>query len=230
MSGHPVAVVTGASRGIGRAIAKRLAERYDIVALARTTDALVALAEEIKSGGGKCTPVTVDLADSAAVETALRRVEADVLVNNAAVITLKPFLEMAPAEWRAMMDVNLTGIYTVTRALLPGMIARKRGFIVMIGSLAGRNTFAGGTGYTATKHGVIGFAESLMLEVREHNVRVATMMPGSVDTQAMRHGGGDASWMLTVDQVAEAVWFAVTQPENALISRIEMRPAIAKKR
>ena len=224
MSARPTAVVTGASRGIGRATALRLAERYDIVAVARTTEALATLAAEIERGGGKCRPVTADLADSAAVEKALAGVEADVLVNNAGIITLKPFLEIAPAEWRQMMDVNLTAIYTATRAVLPGMIARRRGFIVMIGSLAGRNTFAGGTGYTATKHGVIGFAESLMLEVREHNVRVATIMPGSVDTKGLE-GAGDRSWMLATKDVAEAVWFAVTQPENALISRIEMRPA-----
>ena len=230
MTVRPVAVVTGASRGIGRAAALRLAGRYDIVALARTAKALGTLAQEVARAGGKCTPITVDLADSAAVEKALAGVAADVLVNNAGVITIKPFLEITPGEWREMLDVNLTGIYTVTRALLPGMIARRCGFIVMIGSLAGRNTFAGGTGYTATKHGVIGFAESLMLEVREHNVRVATIMPGSVDTGASRHGGGDPSWMLTTAQVADAVWFAVTQPENALISRIEMRPAAPKKK
>ncbi|HUK62351.1 MAG TPA: SDR family NAD(P)-dependent oxidoreductase [Dongiaceae bacterium] len=229
MSSRPRAVVTGASRGIGRAIALRLAERYDIVALARTTEALAELAKEIAGKGGACTPVTVDLADSAAVEKGLARVDADVLVNNAGVITIKPFLEITPGEWREMMDVNLTSIYTATRALLPGMIARRRGFIVLIGSLAGRNTFPGGTGYTATKHGVIGFAESLMLEVREANVRVATIMPGSVDTKGIP-AQGDRSWMLTPAQVADAVWFAVTQPENALISRIELRPAAPKKR
>ena len=229
MSARPIAVVTGASRGIGRAIALRLAERYDIVALARTTEALAELAREIKRSGGVCTPVTVDLADTAAVEKALARVDADVLVNNAGLITIKPFLEITPGEWRQLLDVNLTAIYTATRALLPGMMARRRGFIVMIGSLAGRNTFPGGTGYTATKHGVIGFAESLMLEVRDSNVRVATIMPGSVDTHGLP-GEGDRSWMLTPAQVADAVWFAVTQPENALISRIEMRPAAPKKR
>ncbi|HUO51387.1 MAG TPA: SDR family NAD(P)-dependent oxidoreductase [Gemmatimonadaceae bacterium] len=229
MSARPIAVVTGASRGIGRAIALRLAERYDIVALARTTEALAELAREIKESRGVCTPVTVDLADTAAVEKALARVDADVLVNNAGLITIKPFLEITPGEWRQLLDVNLTAVYTATRALLPGMMARKRGFIVLIGSLAGRNTFPGGTGYTATKHGVIGFAESLMLEVRDHNVRVATIMPGSVDTHGLP-GDGDRSWMLTPEQVADAVWFAVTQPENALISRIEMRPAAPKKR
>lgn len=229
MSARRVAVITGASRGIGRAIAKRLAERYEVIAIARTKPALESLAQEIAAAGGACRALPLDLADHSAVTRAVRGIDADVLVNNAGIITLKPFMELSPAEWQAMMDVNLTALYTLTRALLPGMIARKRGFIVMIGSLAGRNTFAGGTGYTATKHGVIGFAESLMLEVREHNVRVATIMPGSVDTYD-RPGGSEQSWMLSVENVAEAVWFTLTQPDNALISRVEMRPAIAKKR
>jgi len=227
MSARPVAVVTGASRGIGRATALRLAERYEIVAIARTASALTTLAREIAAAGGACRPLPLDLTDHAAVSRALAGVEADVLVNNAGLITIKPFLEIVPAEWDAMLGVNLTALYTVTRALLPGMIARRRGFIVMIGSLAGRNTFVGGTGYTATKHGVIGFAESLMLEVREHNVRVATIMPGSVDTKGTP---GDGDWKLTTKNVAEAVWFTVTQPENALISRVEMRPARPKGR
>jgi 3-hydroxy acid dehydrogenase / malonic semialdehyde reductase len=226
---RPVAVVTGASRGIGRAVALRLAERYDIVALARSTQALDDLAAEIRRGGGKCEVRSADLADDAATVKALDGISADVLVNNAGVVTLKPFMELTPAEWREMIDVNLNALYTVTRALLPGMIARRRGFIVVIGSLAGRNPFAGGTAYTATKHGVIGFAESLMLEVRHANVRVATIMPGSVDTRAL-DAAGDRSWMLSAAEVADAVWFTVTQPENALISRVEMRPAAPPKK
>jgi 3-oxoacyl-[acyl-carrier protein] reductase len=228
VSARPVAVVTGASRGIGRAVALRLAERYDIVALARTKPALESLAKEIAKGGGKCTTVVTDLADEAALVKALAGLQVDLLVNNAGVITLKPFMEMTAAEAQEMLDVNLRALFTATRAVLPGMIKRKRGFIVMVSSLAGRNNFVGGTVYSATKHGVNGFAESLMLEVREHGVRIATIMPGSVDTR-VRDGATDQSWMLTTAQVADAVWYTVTQPENALISRVEMRPAAPKK-
>jgi NADP-dependent 3-hydroxy acid dehydrogenase YdfG len=228
MSARPVAVVTGASRGIGRATALRLAERYDVVALARTKPALESLAKAIVKGGGKCTPVVVDMADDAAIVKALRGIDVDLLVNNAGVITIKPFMEMTAAEAQEMLDVNLRGLITATRAVLPGMIKRKRGFIVMVSSLAGRNSFVGGTVYSATKHGVNGFAESLMLEVRDHGIRIATIMPGSVDTR-LREGASDQSWMLTTEQVAEAVWYAVTQGDNALISRIEMRPAAPKK-
>jgi 3-oxoacyl-[acyl-carrier protein] reductase len=228
MTARPVAVVTGASRGIGRATALRLAERYDVVALARTKPALESLAKAIAKGGGKCTPLVVDMADESAIVKALRGLDVDLLVNNAGVITIKPFMEMTAAEAQEMLDVNLRGLITATRAVLPGMIKRKRGFIVMVSSLAGRNNFVGGTVYSATKHGVNGFAESLMLEVRDHGIRIATIMPGSVDTR-VREGATDQSWMLTTEQVAEAVWYTVTQGDNALISRIEMRPAAPKK-
>jgi 3-oxoacyl-[acyl-carrier protein] reductase len=228
MTTRPVAVVTGASRGIGRATALRLAERYDVVALARTKPALESLAKAIEKAGGKCTPLVVDMADEAAIVKALRGLDVDLLVNNAGVITIKPFMEMTAAEAQEMLDVNLRGLITATRAVLPGMIKRKRGFIVMVSSLAGRNNFVGGTVYSATKHGVNGFAESLMLEVRDHGIRIATIMPGSVDTR-VREGATDQSWMLTTEQVAESVWYTVTQGDNALISRIEMRPAAPKK-
>jgi 3-oxoacyl-[acyl-carrier protein] reductase len=126
-----------------------------------------------------------------------------------------------------MVDVNFNALFYVTRALLPGMVERSSGFIVNIGSLAGRNSFVGGACYAATKHAVVGFSESLMLEVRDANVRVALIMPGSVDTDFSPRRT-DASWKLTAAEVAEAVWYAVTQPARALVSRIEMRPAKTK--
>ncbi len=223
-----IAVVTGASRGIGRAIARRLAERHEIVAVARSEKELQTLAQEIAGEGGHCRPLVLDVTDERAVSKALAGVAADVLVNNAGVGYLVPLLQLTSEQWREMVDLNLNALFYVTRALLPGMVERTSGFIVNIGSLAGRNTFAGGTCYTATKHGVIGFTESLMLEVRESNVRVAVVMPGSVATDF--GDGGDPSWMLHADDVAEAVWYLVTQPARALISRVEMRPAIAKRR
>ncbi|HET7584160.1 MAG TPA: SDR family NAD(P)-dependent oxidoreductase [Gemmatimonadaceae bacterium] len=224
-SGVPTAVVTGASRGIGRAIALRLAPRYHVVAVARTVDALDALAAEITARGGACTPCPLDITDAAAVERALQRVSADVLVNNAGVMVRAPLLDLTPDAWRRMMAVNLDAVYTVTRVLLPGMVERRRGHIVNIGSLAGRNPFVGGTGYTATKYALVGFTESLMLEVRAAGVRVSLVMPGSVDTDLMQRSG-DRSWMLTADDVAAAVAHVLEAPANALVSRVELRPAV----
>jgi NADP-dependent 3-hydroxy acid dehydrogenase YdfG len=227
MSPRPTAVVTGASRGIGRAIAKRLAERYDVVAVARSAAELEALAREIERAGGRCRPLTLDITDAAAVARSLAGVAADVLVNNAGVGTLRPLLELTLDDWKQMVDVNFNALFYVTRALLPGMVERNSGFIVNIGSLAGRSSFVGGACYAATKHAVVGFSESLMLEVRDANVRVSVIMPGSVATD-FSSSGKDASWKLTAEEVAEAVWYAVTQPARALVSRIEMRPTKTK--
>jgi NADP-dependent 3-hydroxy acid dehydrogenase YdfG len=221
------ALVTGASRGIGRATALRLSAAYDIIAVARSASELATLKEEIEIGGGVCRTITLDIADEEAVSTALRGLEVDVLVNNAGVATMKPFLELTSAEWHRMVDVNFNSLYYVTHALIGGMVQRKRGFVVTIGSLAGRNTFVGGTSYAATKHAVNGFSESLMLEVRDSNVRVAVVMPGSVATD-LSPSTGDQSWKLTSNQIADSVWYVVTQPDSVLVSRIEIRPARAK--
>ncbi len=219
------ALVTGASRGIGRAIADRLAERHEIIAVARSAKALDQVARQIEHRGGRCRTIVLDVSDHAAVAKALASLDVDVLVNNAGVGIIKPLVELGVDEWRQQMSVNLDGMFYVTRAVLPGMIARGRGYIVNIGSLAGRNPFVGGSCYSATKHAVIGFSESLMLEVRDAGVRVTVIMPGSVDTEFGGHTAGGAPWKLTAADVAESVWYVINQPDRALVSRVEMRPA-----
>ena len=228
MNGGKVAVVTGASRGIGRAIAKRLAPSFDIVATARSHDDLRSLAREIEDDGGRCTVVPLDITDAAATERALGSVDAEVLVNNAGVATLKPLLELSPDDWQRMVRLNFDALFYVTRVLLPKMVARGSGHVVNIGSLAGRNTFVGGTCYAATKHAVIGFTESLMLEVRDSGVRVSVIMPGSVATDLFP-AGTDLSWMLTPEQVADSVAHVIEAPSRVLVSRLEIRPATPPK-
>lgn len=228
-AGGDTALVTGASRGIGRAVAKRLAETHRIIAAARSRSDLDSLAAEIAESGGSCEVLELDLADGSGIGGALRGVDADVLVNNAGVGYMKPFTELTPDEWHTMVDVNFNALYHVTRAVLPGMIARRRGHIVMIGSIAGRSAFVGGTCYGATKHAVMGFSESLMLEVREHGVKVSVVNPGSVATHFFSDAR-DTSWMLTADDVAEAVAYAVATPPRVLVHRLEVRAASPKKK
>src|SRR5829696_5393366 len=228
MPDQGTALITGASRGIGRAIAVRLAERYEIIAAARSEEELDELAAEIGERGGRCTTVTLDVANPRMVAEALADVDADVLVNNAGVGVLKPLLELTPEEWHTMVDVNFNALYHVTRAVLPGMVRRGRGHVVVIGSIAGRSAFTGGTCYAATKHAVMGFAESLMLEVRDAGVKVSVVMPGSVATAfSPGHGGDD--WKLTAADVAESVAHVLAAPPNALVSRVELRPLAPKK-
>lgn len=224
MADRPTAVVTGASRGIGRAIALRLSGEYRIVALARDRERLAGLAAEIGAAGGECHAMVVDLRRPEAIQHALAGLQAAVLVNNAGVIVKRPLLDIPPDEWQAMVDVNVNALFHLTRAVLPGMIAAGRGHIVNIASIAGRSAFPGGTGYVATKHAVLGFSESLMLEVREHGVKVSVVMPGSVATGAAAPGA-DTSWMLQPADVAETVAHVLASPARALTYQVEVRAA-----
>ena len=229
MTDHPTAIVTGASRGIGRAIALRLAARYRIIAIARDEGKLRQLSEEIAAAGGQCQALVIDLTEPDAIDAGLRGVDADVLVNNAGVITKKPLTSLTPAEWHEMMAVNVNAVYHATRAVLPGMIARRRGHIVNIASIAGRSAFPGGTGYVATKHAVLGFSESLMLEVRASGVKVSVVMPGSVATDMIVGDSNDQSWMLKPEDVAEVVEGILKSPAHALTYQVEVRASNPRK-
>ena len=224
----PVALITGASKGIGRAAALRLAPDYDIVAIARSEAALRSLGAEIAAKGGRCTAIDVDLRDPSAIAMALSGVHCDVLVNNAGVIHRKPFIDLTPDEWAEMMDVNVNALYHVTRAVLPAMIAQGRGHVVNISSIAGRNTFIGGTCYAATKHAVQAFSECLMLEVRDYGVKVSNVMPGSVATE-LSPGGSNVAWALRPEDVAEVVAQILSMPDHALTFNVEVRAAQPKK-
>jgi 3-oxoacyl-[acyl-carrier protein] reductase len=136
---------------------------------------------------------------------------------------LKPLLELTPEEWHRMVDVNLNALYHVTRAVLPGMVARGRGHVVVVGSIAGRSAFAGGAGYGATKHAVMGFTESLMLEVRDAGVKVSVVSPGSVATEFSGRAEPKGGGQLAADDVAEAVAYVVATPPEVLVHRVEVR-------
>ena len=153
--------------------------------------------------------------------------EIGVLVNNAGVLIARPFEELTLEDWDVTMATNLRSLYLVTREVLPGMRRRREGTIVNVASLAGRNGFVGGTAYTASKHAVLGFARSLMLEVRKDGVRVVTVCPGSVDTgmlvdQPMLTPNRER--ILQPEDVADAILQAVRLPGRALVSELDIRP------
>lgn len=218
----PIAVITGASRGIGRATALRLAPTHDIVAVARTEADLDLLASDIAAAGGSCHTIAVDITDGAAVQQALGDVNAQVLVNNAGIGVMKPFLELTRDEWRSMVDLNFNALYDVTRAVLPAMVERRSGHIVVVGSISGRSAFVGATCYAATKAAVTAFTESLMLEMRTYGIKVSVVAPGGVATD-FSGGGGDQSWKLTPQAVANAIAGAIDTPPDVLVHRIEVR-------
>ncbi|MBW8840122.1 MAG: SDR family oxidoreductase, partial [Gemmatimonadetes bacterium] len=190
MSG--TALVTGATEGIGRATALALGRAgYRVGICSRAGDKVEATLGELRAQGVTAAGAAADVGDPDQVGHLVERVrgalgEIDVLVNNAGVLIARPFEELTLEDWDVTMATNLRGLYLTTRQVLPGMRARRRGTIVNIASLAGRNGFVGGSAYSASKHAVLGFSRSLMLEVRKDNVRVIAICPGSVATRMLR--------------------------------------------
>lgn len=225
------AIVTGASKGIGRSVAVRLSSLgVKVVLAARNTELLSAVEKEITAAGGIAVAVPTDVTSEQSVEhliaeTRKRFGSIDILVNNAGVGFFSSVTDMTTPQFDEMMNVNLKGVFLCSRAVLPAMKAQQHGEIITIASLAGKNSFAGGSVYSASKWGVIGFSRSLMLEVREWNIRVVTIAPGSVNT---RFGEKERNEPLIIqpEDVAETVVFAVTMPDRVNVSEIDIRPTI----
>jgi 3-oxoacyl-[acyl-carrier protein] reductase len=153
--------------------------------------------------------------------------EIGLLVNNAGVLIARPFEQLTLKDWDATMATNVRSLFIVTRAVLPAMRRRGEGTVVNVASLAARNGFAGGAAYTASKHAVLGFARSLMLEVRKEGIRVITICPGSVDTGMLRDQPmlkSNPQRILKPEDVAQAIVAAVQLPDRALVSEIDVRP------
>jgi len=183
-----IALVTGAGKGIGRAVAIALAkEGVHVGLVARTEKDLQAVAEEVKALGVKTSIATADVSDIQLVNAAVEKIQnnlgnIDILINNAGTGKFAKFLELEPAEWENQVKVNLFGVYYVTRAVLPQMINRQTGDIVNISSTAGKTGAAITSAYSASKFGVFGLTESLMQEVRKHNIRVTALAPSTIVT------------------------------------------------
>jgi 3-oxoacyl-[acyl-carrier protein] reductase len=224
-----VAIVTGGSKGIGRAIAATLAsEGCAVVIAARGKGDLDRAVSDLKRPGLDILGIPADIASEQDVkklvaETITRFGRIDILVNNAGIGVFKPVAELSASDLDSMWNTNLRGAFLATKEVLPHMTRAKGGEIVFIASLAGKNSIKGGAGYAATKWAMRGFASSLMLEVREHNIRVMTIFPGSVDTSfsSMNKKG---SHITQPEDVASAVLFAVTAPGRSMFSEIDVRP------
>jgi 3-oxoacyl-[acyl-carrier protein] reductase len=183
------ALITGAGKGIGKALAIALAkEGVNVGLLARTASDLEELATQLQEFDIKTAIATADVADMEAVNTAVKQLQdelgfIDTLVNNAGVAYFGGFLELEPAKFEQTIQINLMGVYYVTRAILPAMIERKTGDIINISSTAGQRGAAVTSAYSASKFGLIGLSDSLMQEVRKHNIRVSTLTPSTVATE-----------------------------------------------
>ena len=227
------ALVTGATQGIGRATAFALGRAgYRVGVCARTAAKVDGLVAELEAQGIAAAGAAADVSDPAQVESGVQRIvgalgEVGVLVNNAGVLIARPFDELTLADWDATMGTNVRSLYLVTRAVLPGMRRRREGTVVNVASLAGRNGFVGGTAYAASKHAVLGFSRSLMLEVRKEGVRIVAICPGSVDTGMLRDQPllkSNPQRILRPEDVAETILHAVQLPARALVSELDIRP------
>jgi 3-oxoacyl-[acyl-carrier protein] reductase len=231
-----VALVTGAGRGIGRVVAMTLAAQGSTVVLAaRTGKDLDAVRAEIEAHGGKAVSVPVDITQDDQVEKLFKEVATrfrrlDVLVNNAGSGRFAPVRDLAVAEFDAMWKLNVRALFLCTQHALKLMEPNKNGVIVNVSSLAGKNAFVGGAAYSATKWALMGFSKTLMLEVRDRNIRVITICPGSVDTSFSPQGGDPkrSEKILHPQDVADTILAAMILPERAMVSEIDIRPTNPK--
>jgi NADP-dependent 3-hydroxy acid dehydrogenase YdfG len=226
------AIVTGGTRGIGRAIAARLLEEGAKVAICgRSQESLDAAVNELGKSGHLFASLC-DATNAAQVKKFFADVEKalgpiDILINNAGQGLFKKVGEMTIDDWHRNIDLNLNGAFYRTREALAHFKRKGGGFVVNISSLAGKNAFSGGAGYNASKFGLNGFSEALMLDHRHDNVRVSYVMPGSVDTEFAdpSRRSGDNSWKIAPEDVAEVVAMVLKIPSRTMVSRIEMRPS-----
>lgn len=182
---------------------------------------------------GKVKGKVADVKDYDSVSALFQFVDAqfgglDVLVNNAGVGIFRPVSEISVSEWQSTIETNLTGAFYCSREALFRFGTRGGGYIVNISSLAGKNPFAGGAAYNASKFALNGFSEAMMLDERQKDVRVSYIMPGSVDTE-FGHSAGGADWKIWPEDVAEIVRMLLSMPKRTLISRVEVRPAKPKR-
>jgi NAD(P)-dependent dehydrogenase (short-subunit alcohol dehydrogenase family) len=227
------AIVTGATRGIGRAIAEALVGAgAGVVVASRTTADVERVAGELSARGpGQARGIAADVGRSEdCARMVAGAVEAfgrlDILVNNAGIGIFAPVAELTAEEWDRVIRTNLSALFYCSHEAIPHLRRAGEGWIINIGSLAGKNAFPGGSAYNASKFGLVGFSEALMQEVRHDGIRVSYIMPGSVATEfgLSRKGHGE-EWKIQPEDIAQIVTDLVALPARTLPSRIEVRPS-----
>lgn len=225
------AFITGAGRGIGRGIAVAFAEQgCDIAAAARTETEVQETVEMVRALGRRALPLVCDVADPDAVESAVSHTLAefgavDILVNNAGYACFKPFMELSLEEWKSTLDINLTGVYLCTRAIVPSMIAQGAGRIINISSVSGLRPIMRQSAYCASKHGLNGLTATLAMELKPYGIRVHAICPGGVTTRLSVENMPDrdkTDWM-TPEDVAHTALYLASMSERATTDMVYLR-------
>jgi 3-hydroxy acid dehydrogenase / malonic semialdehyde reductase len=237
-----IALITGATAGIGEACAKIFAEqKFNLVLIGRRADRLSNLADTLKTEFGiEITPLVLDVRNKEQVEASLNNLSdnwkaIDVLINNAGLsLGLDPIHQGNTSDWETMIDTNVKGLLYVTKKVSSWMVSRKQGHIVNIGSIAAKETYANGNVYCATKHAVDSLNQAMRIDLLPHNIRVTGIHPGAVETEFSEvRFKGDKERAKQVYQgfdplyakdIAETIWFAVSRPAHVNISDLLIMP------
>ena len=228
----PVAIITGAGRGIGAAIAAELGRRkYSLALVGRNADRLRKTAGSLEPSAPEVRVFACDIQDAGQVQSTFQEIlvwagRVDVLVNNAGLGIFKPAHELSLGDWDVQLNTNLRGVFCWSRAVIPAMIRQQSGMIINISSLAGKNAFPGGSAYCASKWGLQGLTYCLAEELRQYNIRVSVICPGSVHTEFSPHTGKDPARMLQPGDVARVAGWLLDQEPQSFVSEVSLRPTM----
>ena len=230
---NKTAYVTGGSKGIGYGVAEKLmAQGVNVVITSRSQQSANKAVDQLDQLGhpGKCLAVEADVRDLASQQRAIELANqefgsVDIVVANAGIGHFAPIQELTPEQWRETIDINLTGVFNTVKATLPAL-AKSKGYLITMASLAGTNFFAKGSAYNASKFGLVGFTQAVMLDVRQQGIKVTTIMPGSVATHFNGNTPDDSdAWKIQIEDLGQLVVDLLKMPARTLPSKVEVRPS-----